>query len=144
MKIVFSVTLALFLLGCSQESKEDVQKNEPKVVIQESVPVKSTSVVETVVAPKEVLVKDTPVKKAVLDAKRLYKVCASCHGQNAQKAALGKSKIIKGWSVVDTTAALNGYKDGTYGGPMKAVMKGQSMKLNDEQISVLAEYISKL
>ncbi|WP_294963273.1 c-type cytochrome [Sulfurimonas sp.] len=144
MKIILSLSLALFLLGCSQESKEDVQKNEPKVVIKESVPVKSTSVVETVVAPKEVLVKDTPVKKVVLDAKILYKVCASCHGQNAQKAALGKSKIIKGWSVVDTTAALNGYKNGTYGGPMKAVMKGQSMKLNDEQILVLAEYISKL
>jgi len=145
MKILLSVALALFLVGCSEDSKKDVQK---------SAPIKPASIVEMVTAPKELVVKDVPVASpvkvaapvatAALDAKAMFKVCASCHGQNAEKAALGKSKIIKGWSVQDVTIALNGYKDGSYGGPMKSIMKGQANKLNDEQIASLAEYISKL
>ncbi|WP_415396338.1 c-type cytochrome [Sulfurimonas sp. CS5] len=127
MKIAISVALVFLLIGCSEESKQEVQKSEPK---------EST--------PKELVIKETPVITTVLDAKALFKVCASCHGQNAEKAALGKSKIIKGWSVRETTIALNGYKDGSYGGPMKSVMKGQANKLNDEQIKVIGEYISKL
>jgi cytochrome c553 len=148
MKIVLSVALALFLVGCSQESNEEVQKSEPKKILQESTPVKPASIVEMVIAPKEVVIKDSPpaapVATAALDAKAMFNVCASCHGQNAQKAALGKSKIIKGWSVQEVTKALNGYKDGSYGGEMKSIMKGQANKLNDEKIAALGEYISKL
>jgi cytochrome c553 len=74
----------------------------------------------------------------------LYKVCASCHGQNAEKPALGKSQIIKGWEASKIAAALHGYKDGTYGGAMKSVMKGQVSKLSDADIVAVSEYISKL
>ncbi|WP_372999333.1 cytochrome c [Sulfurimonas sp.] len=145
MKIVLSVVLALFLVvGCSNESKEEVQKSQPKTVLQDSAPVKSAPMVEILTAPKEVVVKDAPVASAALDAKTLFNACASCHGQNAEKSALGKSKIIKGWSPQDIKLALNGYKDGSYGGTMKSIMKGQASKLNDEQIIVLADYISKL
>ena len=139
MKIVLSVALAFFLLGCSQDSKEEVKKSEPKKILQEATTVKSSPIVNIVNAPKEIVVKEVSI-----DAKAMFKVCTSCHGQNAEKAALGKSKIIKGWSVEDTTVALNGYKDGSYGGPMKALMKGQVNKLNDKQIAAIAEYISKL
>lgn len=76
------------------------------------------------------------------DGAGLYKKCQGCHGVNGEKAALGKSKIIKGWKSEQTVAALKGYKDGTYGGPMKGVMKGQVMALNDEQIKALADYIA--
>ena len=162
MKIVLSVVLAIFLLGCSQESKEDVKKSDVKKVQQEKTTQKSTPEVEKVSAPKELVVKEVvalkekpvvktapvkkevPVKKIVLDAKELYKTCSGCHGQSGEKVALGKSKIIKGWSVKDTTIALNGYKDGSYGGAMKGLMKGQVNKLDAEQIAVLAQYISKL
>jgi len=70
--------------------------------------------------------------------------CAACHGQKAEKKALGKSQIIAGWDVAKTTAALNGYKDGSYGGAMKGVMKGQSMKLSDADIADLAKQIAAM
>jgi len=68
--------------------------------------------------------------------------CAGCHGQNGEKAALGKSQIIKGWSVEKTIAALKGYKDGSYGGPMKGIMKGQVARLSDSDIEDLAKQIA--
>ncbi|MEN4045388.1 c-type cytochrome [Sulfurimonas sp. NWX367] len=78
------------------------------------------------------------------DGAKLFTACSSCHGAHAEKKALGKSQIIKGWDKTKIITALKGYKDGTYGGAMKAVMKGQAAKLSDADIKALAEYISKL
>jgi len=75
------------------------------------------------------------------DGASLYKKCASCHGKNAEKKALGKSAVIKGWEAKKAVDALNGYKAGTYGGAMKGLMKGQVASLNDEQIESIAKYI---
>ena len=72
-----------------------------------------------------------------------YADCAGCHGQKGEKKALGKSKVIKGWSVAQTVAAMNGYKDGSYGGPMKSVMVAPAKKLSDADIQAIAETISK-
>lgn len=69
--------------------------------------------------------------------------CAACHGLKGEKAALGKGKIIKGWAVEQTTAALKGYQNETYGGAMKGLMKGQVAKLSDADIADLALQISK-
>ncbi len=77
-------------------------------------------------------------------ASNLYKPCAGCHGADGGKKALGKSAVIKGWSSAKTAEALKGYKAGTYGGPMKGVMKGQVARLNDAQIKELADYIAGL
>ena len=74
----------------------------------------------------------------------LYKTCAGCHGQMGEKAALGKSEVIHGWSASKITDALNGYKDGTYGGAMKGVMAGQAKNLSEYDIKLLAEYISTM
>jgi len=79
---------------------------------------------------------------AATDGAALYKKCAGCHGANGEKKALGKSMIIKGWEKDKTIAALKGYKDGSYGGVMKGVMKGQSISLNNEQIEAIAEFIA--
>lgn len=81
---------------------------------------------------------------ASLSANSGYGKCAGCHGINAEKSALGKSEIIQGWDSNRTIAALNGYKDGTYGGIMKGVMKGQVMSLDDTEIEALAKYIEGL
>jgi len=72
-----------------------------------------------------------------------YAACAGCHGQKGEKKALGKSAKIGGWAVDKTVAAMKGYKDGSYGGPMKGVMKGQASRLSDADIQALAEQISK-
>ena len=81
---------------------------------------------------------------AATDGATLYKKCAGCHGINAEKKALGKSQVIKGWEETKTVTALKGYKNGTYGSVMKGVMKGQVASLNEDQINSLAKYIATL
>ncbi len=71
-----------------------------------------------------------------------WATCAGCHGANGEKKALGKSAIIKGWDEAKTIAALKGYKDGSYGGAMKGVMKGQVARLSDADIQELAKKIA--
>ena len=68
--------------------------------------------------------------------------CAGCHGANFEKVALGKSKIVKDMAQADIITALKGYKDGSYGGPMKGVMKGQVDKLSDADIEAIAAQIT--
>jgi len=75
------------------------------------------------------------------DGAELYKKCSVCHGATAEKQALGKSAIIQGWEATKVVAALKGYKDGTYGGVMKGVMKGQVSSLDDEKMEALAKFI---
>ena len=74
----------------------------------------------------------------------LYKKCAGCHGMHAQKHAMGKSKVINTFTAPEIVTALNGYKDGTYGGTMKGLMKGQVMRLSADDIKSLSEYIPTL
>ena len=78
------------------------------------------------------------------DGAGLFKACAGCHGANGEKPALGKSQVIKGWDTAKTEEALKGYKDGSYGGPMKGVMKGQVARLSDEDIKALSAHIAGL
>ena len=68
--------------------------------------------------------------------------CAGCHGANFEKAALGKSKIVKDLKKDEIITALKGYKDGSYGGAMKGVMKGQVAKLSDADIEAIATQIA--
>lgn len=84
------------------------------------------------------------VKKAVSgpDGTQLYGKCISCHGAAAQNKALGRSQVIKGWAQEKISNALKGYKDGTYGGVMKGVMKSQVESLSDEEIEALAKHIA--
>lgn len=79
-----------------------------------------------------------------INVKALFAACAGCHGQNGEKKALGKSAIIKGWDKQKLIDALNGYKDGSYGGPMKGVMKGQVATKSDAEIEALSTFISNL
>jgi cytochrome c-type protein NapB len=65
--------------------------------------------------------------------------CVGCHGADFEKSAMGKSKIVKDMTAEEITTALNGYKDGSYGGAMKAVMKGQADKMSEDDIKAFAE-----
>ena len=69
--------------------------------------------------------------------------CAGCHGAHFEKHALGKSKIVAHMSHADIAHALKGYKHGTYGGPMKGVMKGQVAKYSDHDLEAFAQTIGK-
>jgi len=160
MKILLFAVVALFLIGCSDNkstSKETAKAEPVKTEV-----VKEVGAVKKSVAPKEQEVvvaekKAEPVVKTVVEAPKeaesavatvdgakLFKACSSCHGAKAEKKALGKSQVIAGWKSSKIVNALNGYKDGSYGSTMKAVMQGQAAKLSDADIKALAAYISKL
>jgi cytochrome c-type protein NapB len=69
--------------------------------------------------------------------------CAGCHGANFEKKALGKSKVVKDMTKDEIVKALKGYKDGSYGGAMKGMMKGQVAKLSDADIEEIATKVGK-
>ena len=75
------------------------------------------------------------------DGATLFKKCAACYGAKGEKHALGKSKVISTLSAQQIETAIKGYQDGTYGGAMKGLMKGQVATLNAEQIKAIAEFI---
>lgn len=81
------------------------------------------------------------VALSAADGAALYQKCAACHGTQGEKKALGKSKVINAMQPAEIATALKGYKEGSYGGSMKALMKGQVAPLSDEQITAIAEYI---
>ncbi|MCD8476751.1 MAG: c-type cytochrome [Sulfurospirillum sp.] len=77
------------------------------------------------------------------DGAAVYKAkCFSCHGDKAAKAALNKSQIIAGWDEAKIIAALNGYKDGSYGSAMKGVMKPIASGLSAEDEKAVAATIA--
>lgn len=63
--------------------------------------------------------------------------CTGCHGQYFEKAALGKSKIVKDMSYKEIKDAMMGYKNGTYGDTMKGLMEAQVKHLSDDQIEAM-------
>lgn len=68
-------------------------------------------------------------------------VCAGCHGQHFEKAALGKSKIVKDMTLKEIVHALKGYKNGTYGDTMKALMEAQVKHLKDSELEAMSVLI---
>ena len=124
------------------EAKE-TPKVEEKVAQKPVTPAKpavEVAPVKTETVPKEVAVID----KTEIDGAKIFVKCSSCHGKSAEKKALGKSHVIRGWAQSKIVDALHGYKAGTYGGAMKAVMKGQASSLSDADINAVAKYISEL
>lgn len=73
----------------------------------------------------------------------LYTKCVACHGAEGEKAALGKSMIIKDMPKADFVSAMKGYKDGSYGKDQKALMKAQVNALSNTQIEEIASFITK-
>ena len=164
MKRVFLAIAVLFMVGCSNDTKQSEQVAQKEAAAPKEQVVQEVKVAPVVQeAPKEV-VQEAPKEPVVavpqevstevaaatqapevsVDGAALYQVCSGCHGVDGSKAALGKSQPIKGWSVQKTVDALQGYKNGTYGGAMKGLMGSQVSKLNDAQITALGEHISKL
>lgn len=172
-KLLLSSAVAVALLtGCGDEKKESTQTTETKQEIKKdetptavaekaSEQVKensekieepketTTTIVKTkekvIIAPDKVEgeVKEV-VTDASIDATTLFATCGSCHGQKAEKSALGKSQIIAGWDKQRIIDALHGYKAGTYGGVMKNIMTGQVNNKTDAEIEALADLISKM
>lgn len=79
------------------------------------------------------------------EAKKLYAKCIACHGVKAEKKALNKSEIAAAKDESELALMMKSYREGELnknglGGMMKAQMAGYS----DEQIEILAHYISNI
>jgi len=74
---------------------------------------------------------------AAAEGQELYARCQGCHGPDA-------SKLIKSKAEADLMKALNGYKAKDYGGEKKVMMENQVKNLSEDDIKVLAKYMSKL
>jgi cytochrome c553 len=120
----------------AEESKPAEEAPAPKV--EESKPA------EEAPAPKAEESKPTEeasAPKASADVNTA--ACAGCHGANFEKKAMGVSKIVKDLKKEEIIEALKGYKDGSYGGSMKALMKGQVASLDDAKIEAIANKFGK-
>ncbi|HIC12436.1 MAG TPA: cytochrome C [Sulfurimonas sp.] len=69
--------------------------------------------------------------------------CVGCHGKSFEKKAMGKSKIVADMTHADIAVALKGYKDGSYGGPMKGLMKAQVAKYSDADLDAFSLKVGK-
>lgn len=79
------------------------------------------------------------------DGAAMFQKCVACHGAKGEKAALGKSEVIAGWSSAKTLDALKGYKAGTRNTKgMGAIMKGQTATLSDADMKTIADYVAGL
>ena len=70
-------------------------------------------------------------------------VCKGCHGQQWEKVAMGKGKVVKNMSKAQIVKALKGYKKGSYGGAMKGLMKAQVKNLSVADFNKIAAQIKK-
>ena len=150
--IAVVATSLLLFVGCTEDKKEAKEQVAPKQEVTQNVEEKAKEVkTEVKVEEKKAEEAKSEEPKQVnetasneLNAETLFKTCASCHGLKGEKEALGKSQVITGWDKDRVIKALNGYKDGSYGGVMKNLMKTHVETKTPEQIEVLADYISKL
>ena len=145
--IAIVATSLLLFVGCTEDKKETQEQTAPKQEVTQNVEEKAKEVktevkVEEKKAEEPKVANETATNE--LSAEALFKTWASCHGLKGEKEALGKSQVITGWDKDRVIKALNGYKDGSYGGVMKNLMKTHVETKTPEQIEVLADYISKL
>ena len=70
-------------------------------------------------------------------------VCKGCHGQKWEDSAMSKAKVLKNMSKSEIINALKGYKDGSYGGKLKGLMKAQVKDLSLEDMEEIVAKIKK-
>lgn len=133
-----------------QVAKDVQESTEPMVneAVQKIKEVQKSAQTTTQEIKEKIVQETAPVVKAVKEAvafpdgAELFVKCSGCHGKSAEKKALGKSQVIKEWDASKIANAIKGYKAGTYGGSMKALMKSQVDSLSDKEIDALSKYIA--
>jgi len=145
------ITISLFLITSCTEDKEAKKEQKTEQTSQMQTKQEVIKAAENTKENKEHLKIELKIDekiveevKKIVDAEDMFKVCASCHGSKGEKEALGKSQAITGWDKDRTIRALNGYKNETYGGIMKGIMKQYVQTKTKEEIEALADFISKL
>ncbi|MCW8108854.1 cytochrome c4 [Alteromonas ponticola] len=78
------------------------------------------------------------------DEERGITACIACHGPNGNGMQLAGFPDISGQHAAYTAAQLNAFKDGLRHNDMNGMMRDIAQKLTDEDIAILASYISGL
>ncbi len=85
------------------------------------------------------------IASAAPDGAEIFKKCAICHGDKAQKHSLNVSKIIAGMQANDIIKTLKAYRTGElnqYG--FGRMMQGQATKLTPDEMKAVARYVASL
>ena len=78
------------------------------------------------------------------DESRGIPACAACHSPNGNGASLSGFPDISGQHVDYTTAQLYAFRSGQRNNDMNGMMRDISMKLTDDDIKILANYLAGL
>jgi cytochrome c553 len=93
-----------------------------------------------------VLLDGLPTDGDAGDGKKLYaKFCAQCHGDKAQKstyAGVRNLVDIPREEIVDLLRSYN--RDSGFGGSTGLIMRAEAIKVNDQEMKDIAEYIESL
>lgn len=135
MKYLLPFILTLLFTACSDSGKT-VSEKQATTPIEKS----ANTIALEKVEPKPA----QDVAKIELTGEVIFNQCKTCHGNSAEKKALGTSQIIKGWDRAKLEQVLHGYKAGTYGAKMKSTMEAQVKNFSDEDITNVATYIHSL
>ena len=81
-----------------------------------------------------------------LDGAKLYveKTCVACHGPTGDKPLLPMYPKIAGQNAAYAEQQMKDIKSGARNNAMSAAMKGIMHLVNDEEIKVLAKYLSEM
>ncbi|MDA7817269.1 hypothetical protein N9A28_03670 [Sulfurimonas sp.] len=134
MKKIYILIVSILFIGCTDDNINTTTTQTPAI---------ETSTIKTNI-PDPIIVEEKKIEIATKTGSDIFQSCVACHGKNAEKMALGKSKVIQGWPAQKTNDVLNGYLNGTYGGAMQGLMKGQLSTLSQDDIKLVSAYISKL
>jgi cytochrome c-type protein NapB len=129
----------------AEETKkaEEPAKAEETKKVEEPAKAEEAQKAEEPAKAEETKKAEEPAKAETATATPDLGGCKGCHGANFEKKAMGKSKVVAELSKADIATALKGYKAGTYGGAMKALMKGQVASFDDATMDAIAEAIGK-
>ena len=154
-KFLSVLALAFTLSACTGDENKDVKTNNTEVKKQGIAKVEDVKAVVSEIKKdftsktveikekikdikQEAKTKTVEIKEKILETKKDIQVnlsaCKGCHGADFQKKALGKSKIVSEMTKDEVSDSLVGYKNGTYGGSMKGIMKGQVAKYSDDAL----------
>lgn len=70
--------------------------------------------------------------------------CTGCHGAKFEIKALSKSKVVSEMGEIEIAEVLKAYKNGTYGGAYKIMMRAQVVKYDDKALEDMAKEIKSL
>ena len=144
LKLIMVMVIGLILIGCDKPSKkQDSSENEKSNVT--ALEMSSDENVSSEVNASnsdEVSETNNTVsnENKADDTEELSKnsidttSCTSCHGNNFEKKALGKSKIVANMTKQEVSDALVGYKNNTYGGEMKTLMQIKVKDYSEEAL----------